>query len=166
VSTTDAACFRTPFRFAPVLAGGVLVGTFDLVFACTWWAIAADVAPIRIAQSIAAGFYGDASFDGGMRTALVGLVAHYCIATCMVGAYALVATRLPTLVRHPLRWGPPYGLFLYAAMNFVVVPLSAAGPPTWRMAWGLASIVVHVAIGTMCALLSARLFSARRRPAP
>ena len=160
MTSATAADFRTPFRFAPVLAGGVLVGTFDLLFACTWWAIAAGVAPMRIFQSIAAGFYGDASFDGGMRTALVGVVAHYAIATCMVGAYALVARRVPTLARHPLRWGPLYGLWLYAAMHFIVLPLSAAGPPPWRMAWGLASIAAHILIGTLCALLSAR------RPAP
>jgi uncharacterized membrane protein YagU involved in acid resistance len=150
-----AAWFSPPRpRLARVLSGGFAVGTFDLLFACTWWAVAAKVPPIRIFQSIAAGVYGDASFDGGVRTATVGIVAHYFIAACMVLAYALVASRSPTLIRHPWRWGLAYGVFLYAAMNFVIVPLSAAGPAPTRPAWMIASVVVHVLIGIACAFIA------------
>ena len=150
-----AARFSPPRpRLARVLLGGFAVGTFDLLFACTWWAVAAKVPPTRIFQSIAAGLYGDASFDGGVRTAAIGVIAHYFIAACMVLAYALVATRSPTLVRHPWRWGPAYGVFLYAAMNFVIVPLSAAGAAPTRPAWMAASVVVHVLIGIACAFIA------------
>lgn len=148
-------------RFSPprlqlprVLLGGLAVGTFDLVFACMWWAIAANVPPTRIFQSIASGLYGRASFEGGVRTAAVGIVAHYFIAACMVLAYALVASRSPSLIRHPWRWGPVYGVFLYAAMNFVIVPLSAAAPAPTRPAWMAASVVVHVLIGIACAFIA------------
>lgn len=146
-----------PLRAAPVVAGGLLVGTLDLAFACSWWAIAAGVAPMRIFQSIAAGLLGEASFAGGLRSAALGGVLHYAIATAMVFAYALVATRLPGLARHPWRWGPPYGLFLYALMNHVVLPLSAAGTPsTFNAPWVLASIAMHVAFGVIIALAARR----------
>ena len=156
MTTAHAAVHFSPPRprLARVLSGGFAVGTFDLIFACTWWAITAKVPPIRIFQSIAAGLYGDASFDGGARTAAIGVIAHYFIAACMVLAYALVATRSPTLVRHPWRWGPAYGVFLYAAMNFVIVPLSAAGAAPTRPAWMAASVVVHVLIGIACAFIA------------
>jgi hypothetical protein len=146
-----------PLRPGPVLAGGLLVGTLDLVFACTWWAIAAGVAPMRIFQSIAAGVLGEASFAGGLRSAALGGALHYAIATAMAFAYALAAMRLPGLARHPWRWGPPYGLFLYALMNYVVLPLSAAGTPsTFNAPWVLASIAMHVVFGVLIA------FAARR----
>jgi len=144
------------FRPGPVLLGGLLVGTFDLIFACSWWAIARDVPPIRIFQSIAAGVLGDASFAGGMRSALLGGVLHYGIATCMVSAYSLVATRLPLLARQPWHWGPLYGLFLYGVMQFIVLPLSAAGPAKFNAPWILASIVVHMVIGVACAFMARR----------
>ena len=148
-------------RFPHVLMGGVAVGTFDLVFACTWWAIAAGVPPIRIFQSIGSGLLGEASFEGGLRSAALGGVAHYLIATCMVLAYALLATRLPALVRQPWRWGALYGLFLYGVMNFVVVPLSAAaGPSKFRLGWVLASIAVHAVIGIAAAFFSRRALRA------
>src|SRR5207342_2572215 len=101
--TSHAATFRAPrLRVGSVLPGGLLVGTFDLVFACTWWKVAHDVPPIRIFQSIGSGLLGEASFAGGVRSAAIGGVAHYVIATCMVLAYALVSTRMPTLMRKPV----------------------------------------------------------------
>ncbi|KGQ19542.1 putative membrane protein [Lysobacter dokdonensis DS-58] len=156
MNTAHAASRSAPprFRLPRVALGALAVGTFDLVFACAWWAVAAKVAPVRIFQSIAAGLYGDASFDGGVRTATIGVIAHYFIAACMVLAYALAASRLPTLIRFPWRWGAAYGLVLYAAMNFVVVPLSAAGPAPVRPAWMIASVMVHAIIGIACAFIA------------
>ena len=167
-----AARFSPPRpRLARVLSGGFAVGTFDLLFACTWWAVAAKVPPIRIFQSIAAGVYGRCEFRWRRAHRGDRRVAHYFIAACMVLAYALVATRSPTLVRHPWRWGLAYGVFLYAAMNFVIVPLSAAGAAPTRPAWMAASVVVHVLIGIACAFIARSalrqsMISARRRRAP
>ena len=74
----------------------------------------------------------------------------------MVGAYMFAAPRLPVLARQPLRWGAAYGLFLYALMNFVVVPLSAAPRNELPAAWVAASVAVHVLIGIASALLARR----------
>ena len=156
MSTTTTAV-RPPRTSLPlVVGGGLLVAVFDAVFACTWWAVAAGVGPMRILQSIGAGLLGGASFAGGWRSAAIGAAAHAVIAICMVGAYVSAAPRLPVLVRQPLRWGAGYGLFLYALMNFVVVPLSAAPRNDLPAAWVAASVVVHVLIGIACALLARR----------
>lgn len=156
--TMPATMFSPRSLRAPhVFAGGMLVGSLDLVFACAWWAIAADVAPTRIFQSIAAGVYGAASFEGGLRTASVGGVLHYAIATAMVFAYARAATHWRGLARQPWRWGPLYGVLLYALMNYVVVPLSAADSPSkFNAPWVFASIAMHMAIGVICALVARR----------
>lgn len=154
MSTTTTAV-RPPRASLPlVVGGGLLVAVFDAVFACTWWAVAAGVGPMRVLQSIGAGLLGEASFAGGWRSAAIGAAAHGLIAICMVGGYVFVAPRLPVLVRQPLRWGAGYGLFLYALMNFVVVPLSAAPRNDQPVAWVAASVVVHVLIGIACALLA------------
>lgn len=155
--STTATAVRPPRAFLPlVVGGGLLVAAFDAIFACAWWAVAAGIGPMRILQSIGAGLLGEASFAGGWRSAAIGAAAHWFIATCMVAACVLAAPRLPVLVRRPLRWGAAYGLFLYALMNFVVVPLSAAPPDRFRASWVLASIVVHVLIGIACALVARR----------
>jgi hypothetical protein len=128
-----------------VLAGGLIAGTLDIVYACTFWGIKAGVPAQRIFQSVAAGLLGKASFEGGAPTAALGLGLHFFIATTMSVVYYLVARRWPLLWRRPLLVGAGYGLILYSVMNYIVVPLSAAahgGPkdPLWV---GL-SILVHM----------------------
>lgn len=135
-----------------VLLGGMALGTLDLAFVSTFWALARDVAPQRILQSIAAGVQGAAAFDGGHRSALLGALCHYFIATMMVLAYAMAAIRLPVLIAQPVRHGLPYGLLLYGVMTYVVVPLSHAPQPTKiYLPWMVASIIMHAAFGVVCA---------------
>jgi hypothetical protein len=139
-----------------VLAGGVVAGALDIAYACLFWAIKAGVPARRILQSVAAGLIGrDASIQGGNATAALGLALHFVIALTMAAIYFLVARRWPLLWRRAWLLGAIYGLWLYVAMNYIVVPLSRAGggggprDPLWITL----SIVVHVLlIGVPCAL--------------
>ena len=143
------ASARTPARW--ILSGGLFIGTLDLLFAIGFWALR-DVAPIRIAQSIAAGVLGDASYGGGAASAWLGVALHYLIATSFVLVYWLVARRADVLQRRPWLCGALYGVLLYLAMNLVVLPLSAAGPPSFAdAAWVAASLAMHVVVGLLCA---------------
>jgi uncharacterized membrane protein YagU involved in acid resistance len=128
-----------------VLAGGLIAGTLDIVYACTFWGLKAAVPPQRIFQSVAAGLLGKASFEGGAATAALGLALHYFIATTMSVVYYLVARRWPLLWQRPILCGTGYGLILYGVMNYIVVPLSAAahGGPKDPL-WVTLSILVHM----------------------
>jgi uncharacterized membrane protein YagU involved in acid resistance len=139
-----------------IIAGGLLVGTLDLLFAGGFWAMR-GVPPIRIAQSIAAGVLGDASYDGGAASAWLGVVLHYFIAMMFVLVYWLMARRAAALLQRPVRYGLLYGLLLYLVMNFVVLPLSAAGMPSFNdTSWLVASIAMHLLIGVLCARFARR----------
>ena len=127
-----------------VLAGGLIAGALDILYACIFWALKANVPPTRILQSIAAGLLGKASFQGGVGTAALGLVLHFLIALLMSGAYYLIARHWSLLHRRPCLGGAAYGLVLYAVMNYVVVPLSAAGPGPYDPLWITLSIAAHV----------------------
>jgi len=143
--------------WSTVLAAGGVAGTLDIVFACVYWAIGADVPPTRILQSVAAGLLGQASFEGGLPTAALGLGLQYFIATTMAAAYWLAATRWETLWRRPLTWGAAYGLLLYVVMNHVVVPLSAANRGARAPLWVVASVVAHVVlVGVPIAVVCSR----------
>ena len=140
-----------------VLAGGLVAGTLDIVYACGYWALKSGVPVQRILQSVAAGLLGEASFEGGAGTAALGLVLHYLIALSMSVVYYIVARRWPLLWRRPLLCGATYGLLLYGVMNYVVVPLSAAGPGSKDLLWITLSIGVHVLlIGIPIALFTRR----------
>ncbi|WP_407354249.1 hypothetical protein [Luteimonas sp. R10] len=154
------------YRLRYLVLGGLAAGTLDLVYICSLWA-AMGVGPLRILHSIAAGWMGrEAAIAGGTATAALGLASHYAIAIAMAGAYGLASRRWPRLLQHPLRYGALYGVALYLAMNFIVVPLSAAGsgPPRWE--WMQVShLLAHMLlVGIPCAF--AARFAARTVPAP
>lgn len=140
-----------------VITGGLVMGTLDLIFACSFWSLSHGVPPMRILQSIAAGVQGTAAFAGGVSSALLGAACHYFIATTMVLAYYLVGARFATLLQHPVRYGLPYGLLLYATMTWLVVPLSnAPTPKASNPTWTIASIVMHLILGVICAWYARR----------
>ena len=148
---------RHPHPAIFVLAGGLVAGTLDIAYACVFWALKRGVPATRIFQSVAAGLLGPASFEGGERTAALGLVLHYFIALSMSIAYYLVARRWPLLRRRPVLCGAGYGVLLYGVMNYVVVPLSAAGRGSKDPLWITLSIAVHmVLIGVPIALFTRR----------
>lgn len=126
------------------IKGGLLAGTFDILFAIGFWA-AKGVPAIRILQSVAAGWLGkEAATQGGIGTAALGLVSHYGLALAMAVAYFVVASRARALVRNALPFGIAYGLFLYLFMQWVVLPLSAAGAsPIQFNAWLVGSLLAH-----------------------
>src|SRR6185369_4072779 len=76
-----------------VLAGGLVAGTFDITYACVFWAIKAGARPTRIFQSVARGLLGPASFQGGAKTAALGLFLHYFIAITMSIFYYFAARK-------------------------------------------------------------------------
>jgi uncharacterized membrane protein YagU involved in acid resistance len=139
-----------------LLAGGLAAATLDLIYASTFWGIKVGLTPMQIMQSIAAGWLGsEAAYAGGWSAALLGLVSHYGIVFAMAACYYAASLRWPALAGRPLRYGPLYGVLLYAAMTYVVVPLSRAGTgalPAWR--WeNLSHIAVHMLlVGVPCAL--------------
>jgi uncharacterized membrane protein YagU involved in acid resistance len=111
-----------------ILLGGLAAGALDILYAfVVYGPLSYGISPERILQSVAAGWIGrEASRAGGMETAMLGLASHFMLATIMAAVYVLLATRVSALMKQALLWGFVYGLILYVAMNYVVVPLSAA----------------------------------------
>jgi hypothetical protein len=157
--TASSLSRRRPHPLLFVLAGGLVAGTLDIVYACVFWGLKRSVPVQRILQSVAAGLLGEASFEGGGPTAALGLALHFFIALSMSVVYYLVARRWSLLWQRPVLCGGGYGLLLYGIMNYVVVPLSAAGGrrgPADPL-WITLSIAVHVLlIGMPIALFTRR----------
>src|SRR5262249_45758073 len=83
VPSHPATIAGTRSRARIVVLGGVVLGTTDLLFACTFAGLYSHASPVRVFQSVARGVLGDASYDGGAGSAVLGVVLHYVIATTM-----------------------------------------------------------------------------------
>lgn len=108
-----------------IVLAGVVAGTLDILYAIGIWSFKGVTAQ-QVLQAVASGVLGKASFSGGGKAALLGLGLHMLIALAMAAVYFIAARKWPILIYRPWLYGTLYGVLLYAVMNFVVVPLSAA----------------------------------------
>jgi len=128
--------------FQALVGGWLVVGSFDICYAIIFSSFR-GVAPTRVLQSVASGLLGRASYDGGIKTAILGLALHYFIAFCVVAFYWLASRWIAVLTRHAVILGSIYGILVYLFMNFVVLPLSAAGKPRFSTLGVTLSLIVH-----------------------
>lgn len=154
----SAPSARHPFSpRRTIIFGSLTVGTVDILWAICWSAVSGH-GPIWVFQPVAGGLLGTATFQGGLPTALLGMLFHYFIATCVVTTYYLASRRLSALARRPWIFGPLYGIVVYMVMNQVVLPLSAYH--TSGIHWNLAlakGLFIHMfGIGSIAALFARR----------
>jgi hypothetical protein len=143
-----AATVTRPGLLRIIAGAGLLVGTLDIADAIIFFGLR-GVSPTRILQGIASGLIGRAAFSQGTRSALLGLLLHFFIATTVSAIYLLLSRRLP-LWRHPWLYGTSYGIGVYIVMNYVVLPLSHIGlrplPPLAPLLNGIAALILCVGI--------------------
>jgi hypothetical protein len=140
-------------RAAAVAA--LVAGTLDFCVVRVYWN-SAGIGFARIGQSVAKGWYGDASFAGGLTTAAIGTAIHFAIMFAFMLTYLVAAQRIAFLRRKPLPSAIGYGLATFVVMNYLVVPLSRAAHPIKYDGWFLTSIAVHVFLVGFGAMLAER----------
>lgn len=107
-----------------VLVGGSLGGALDIVFAISFAAYNGTT-PVRLLQTVASGWLGEAAFAGGGGTAALGLAFHFGMSYLWAAGFLLLARRIPWLVLRPAGSGILFGIGVFLAMRLVVLPLSA-----------------------------------------
>jgi uncharacterized membrane protein YagU involved in acid resistance len=150
----------TPRAAKVVFWAGLIAGTLDLTGACVVSWLRAGVTPVRVFQSVASGLFGSASFSGGAKTAVAGVVLHFIIATTWATVYYLASRKLPFLLNQSLIAGFLYGVMVYLFMNFIVIPLSAIPPRTTPIPLSSRLIgmsIIVVCIGLPIAIIVRRL---------
>src|ERR1043165_8911802 len=95
--------------FLSIFWGGLICGILDIMSAIVAWNLQTGTKPIRILQSVASGALGRAAYDGGWRTAMLGLFFHFLIAFTAAAAYYVVSRFWKFLTEHPVIAGFIYG---------------------------------------------------------
>ena len=154
----SASSARTPFSpVRTVILGTVAVGTIDICWAFVMSALNGE-GPVHVLQSVAGGWLGRATYDGGAATAFLGMFTHYFIAGAVVTTYYLASRRFGALARRPWVFGPLYGILVYLVMYGVVLRLSAWHTHGPSLGLGMAkALFIHMfGIGTVAALVTRR----------
>lgn len=111
-----------------ILWGGLIAGALDLTGACVVSYLRAGVKPERVMQSVASGLLGSAAYSGGAKTAALGVVLHFFIATIWTVVFYVASRNWRFLLEQPILSGLVYGVVVWTFMNFVVLPLSKFPP--------------------------------------
>jgi uncharacterized membrane protein YagU involved in acid resistance len=130
-----------------MLKAGLLVGTLDIVAASLHYAIqTGGNPPWPVLQYIASGLFGQEAYRGGIAMMLAGLFFHYCIAFAFTSFFFWLYGSLRRYASSPIWIGVLYGLFVWAVMNLVVVPLSKIPPRPFT----LGNVLINVVILVVC----------------
>lgn len=132
--------------YKTILLAGLIAGVLDIVAAAVTTLLRSRP-PMRMLQSIASGVLGLDSYNGGLKTAALGLVLHFIIATGWAAVFYAASRKLTFLVHQPIVSGLLYGIAVYCFMNLVVLPLSAF---PHKMSFPLSSVLIGVTIIMLC----------------
>jgi hypothetical protein len=114
--------------------------------------------PRKLLQFIASGALGDASFEGGVKTAFVGLGFHFAIALAASSAYFLASIVFSSVPHHPITFGLLFGMAVHVFMSGLVVPFSRTPKVDFTISGFLTQLAVNaVCVGLVTALMQSFL---------
>jgi uncharacterized membrane protein YagU involved in acid resistance len=150
-----------PSAAKAILIGGLIAGAFDITYACTYFGLRNHVSPIRILQSVARGALGQNAFQGGYKTAALGLFFHFLIALIAATVYFVASRVLRFMLARPIICGILYGACVYFFMYGIVMRFSAIHNPLypWQYPWAvlIPNLLIHMlGIGLPIALATRR----------
>ena len=142
-STFQNRAARSAGGLGWVLAGGLMAGALDLTFAFVFYGQHGST-PLRILQFIASGVLGRGSFQMGLASAALGAFFHFFTSVCAGAIYYLASLRFSFLTRRVAISGAIFGVLMFVAMHFIVVPLSAIKPSPMRVEAVIGELCSHV----------------------
>src|SRR5205809_1921136 len=98
--------------FRAIASAGLIAGILDITSAFVIAGIK-GTGSIRMLQGIASGLLGARSFEGGLRTAGLGLAIHFFIALTAATLFYLISRNFSFLTEHAIFAGLLYGIAVY-----------------------------------------------------
>jgi hypothetical protein len=142
---SEDAGLRETGGLKAILYGGALAGVLDMTAACVNGWLRGGRNPVWIFQSVAGGLYGTETFDGGWRTAVLGLIIHFFIATSAAAVFYAASRRQRFLVNQPILSGVLYGVGVWLLMYLIVLPLTPL-----KMSYTFSSVLTGILIHIFC----------------
>ncbi len=134
------------------LITGLAGGALDALAASSIYpAVYQGLTLTRLWQGVAAGWFGQASYEMGAKSVAVGLASHFLIALVAGIVFVAVLKRAEVFRRLWIVSGAIYGAAMYFFMQYVVLPLSQIGlqhPNGKSMAIGLGIHIFIFGVGS------------------
>lgn len=128
---------------------GLLTGIVDGLFSSFLAAFVYGSTVTRLFQGVAATLLGPPAFDGGIATALIGLLMHFGVAFGWSAVFLVVIFRLAWLRRvlasryGVIKVAALYGPFIWLVMSLAVIPFLLQRPPAPNIRWWV-QLIGHI----------------------
>ena len=149
---------KNPNALLAVLWAGLACGVLDITAALVVYGYL-GLKPMRLLEGIASGLLGPKAFDGGLSTALLGLLCHFVIAYGAATVFFVASRAIPFLIQNAVVSGALYGVVVYFFMNRIVLPLSAAAKRPFSLKLMTIGVIIHIFCVGLPISLSVRRFS-------
>jgi hypothetical protein len=139
-----AVCANAPFESHAIfrlVRAGLLTGIIDGLFSSVLVAVFYGSTVTRLFQGVAATLLGSAAFNGGTRTALIGVLMHFGVAFGWSAVFLFLVMRLRwirRLLASPygiVKVAALYGPFIWMVMSLAVIPALVQRPPSINFRW-------------------------------
>ncbi len=128
-------------RLPRLLRAGLLTALSDGLFASVLNVAIYNSTVTRLWQGVAAVLLGRGAFEGGTRTAAIGLLMHFIVAFWWSAVFLFLVLRWSWVRRlRSSPWGMAkiaalYGPLIWLVMSLVVIPLLVQRPPSFTTRW-------------------------------
>lgn len=152
-----------PSLLVAISVTGLIAGTLDITAACTQYFIKTGNGPIRVLEYVASGVFGkEQAFSGNSLMAVAGLLFHYTIAFGWTTLFFLLYPKLSFLRGNRVVVIVGYGIFVWAMMNQVVVPLSRVPQGPFNISGAIqAALILIACISLPITTMARRFYSAK-----
>ncbi len=143
-----------------ILLTGLLAGVLDGSAAIIHFLVKGGKDPSKIFKFIASGIFGGKAFAGGNEMIVYGVLFHFMIALSFTAFYFLIYPKIKMLSANVFLSAILYGLFVWAVMNLVVLPLSNTPPLGFKIGnAAVAAGILILCIGVPVSLLAHKYYS-------
>ena len=124
-----------------LVRAGLLTAVVDGTFSSVLSAVFYGSTVARLWQGVASTLIGSKAFEGGTKTALLGVLMHFGVAFSWSAVFLFIVWRLQwirRIVASPFGFAKVaalYGPFIWMVMSFVVIPLLTHRPPAITYRW-------------------------------
>jgi hypothetical protein len=124
-----------------LLRAGLTTAVVDGLFSSILAAFFYHSTVTRLWQGVASTVLGPEAFNGGLRTALVGVAMHICVAFGWSAVFLFLVMRSRSVMRTlegplgVLKIASVYGPSIWLVMSLAVIPLLLHRPPTFNIRW-------------------------------
>jgi hypothetical protein len=128
-------------RVSPLVRAGLATAVTDGLFSSVLAAVFYGSTVSRLFQGVASTLLGPSAFDGGTRTALVGILMHVGVAFGWSAVFLFGLMRVPGIRRvlgsryGVLKVATVYGPCVWMVMSLAVIPLLVHRPPAITFRW-------------------------------